>query len=151
MHQTGIIYSIYYGGFIQCFQLALSVKRVNGDPVKKGYQDHDIHLRDLYLACLRYRLHNFTLTLSSEDMTALDNESAIQFMVRLEEKYSSYVEEWENTDHEPSKLVSLFLKATGEYCISREGPRDRLAARKLCLLCPMTAVTKTSKPFGRFG
>ncbi len=41
MHQLGVIYNLFYGGFMQTFQVSSGVKRVNSDPVKGRFQDHE--------------------------------------------------------------------------------------------------------------
>jgi hypothetical protein len=40
MHLLGSIYSQFFGGFVQPLHVANSVKRVNRDPVKGGFQAH---------------------------------------------------------------------------------------------------------------
>ena len=53
MHQLGAIYSQFYGGFIQAMQVANGVKRINGDPVKGGYQAHELFAVRIYRAANR--------------------------------------------------------------------------------------------------
>ena len=41
IHQAAAIYTVYCRGFPQALQVALGEKRVTGDLVKGGFQDHD--------------------------------------------------------------------------------------------------------------
>ena len=48
VHQATVIYTKYYGRFIQAIQVALAMKRVKGDPVKSNDQDHDKFMLKMY-------------------------------------------------------------------------------------------------------
>ena len=37
MHQVSVIYTLYYGGLLQCLQVALARKHINGEPIKGGF------------------------------------------------------------------------------------------------------------------
>jgi hypothetical protein len=56
IHQLVAIYSQFYGGFMQAMQVANGIKRVNGDPVKGGYQCHH------HFAIKLYRAANFVFS-----------------------------------------------------------------------------------------
>jgi hypothetical protein len=51
MHLLGTIYTQFYRSFMQAFQVSNGVKRVNGDPVKSGFQCHKQFVIKLYHTC----------------------------------------------------------------------------------------------------
>jgi hypothetical protein len=59
MHLLGTIYTQFYGSFMEAFHVSNGVKRVNGDPVKSGFQCHKQFAIKLYHACNRFmtRMH----------------------------------------------------------------------------------------------
>ena len=123
MHQAAVIYIIFYGGFIQAMQVANGVKRVTGDPVKGNYQDHDRFLCKLYKACIRFRKRKFVLAQGIEFWLMKDGETKDQFLRREEERFNDFVTKWETGNHEPSRLVSLFIKYTASYLSCKHGIR----------------------------
>jgi len=125
MHQCGVIYSLFYGSFIQPMQVANGVKRVMGDPVKGNYQDHDKFLLKLYKSCRRYRHRCFINSLSLLDLNIRDDETPRQFVCRIESLLVAFENDWENTRHEPSRLVSLFMKYTKSYLRCKYALRKR--------------------------
>ncbi len=55
---------------MQAFQVAKGVKLVSGDPIKGGYQSHDIFAWKLYKACNRSMLQMF---ISSGSLNEIDS------------------------------------------------------------------------------
>ncbi len=41
MHQLGVIYSIFFGGFMQAILVGVGDKSIAGDPVKRNFQKHE--------------------------------------------------------------------------------------------------------------
>ena len=62
MHQLGVIYTQFYGGFMQAMPLANGVRRVKGDPVKGDYQAHIAFASKLFKSCTRYIFRQFLKT-----------------------------------------------------------------------------------------
>ena len=48
IHQAGVSYTLFHGGFMQTMQLANDVKSVQGDSVKIKFQDHEQFMLKLY-------------------------------------------------------------------------------------------------------
>ena len=90
MHQAAVIYTKFYGGFLQALQVVLSVKRVKGDPVKANYQDHDKFMLKVYAACRRFRFSKFIESLSAEDLEQDRQLPSGKAILSLEDKMSTF-------------------------------------------------------------
>ena len=51
-------------------------------------------------------------------------ETPIGYLTRIEKSYVDFVLKWENSKHEPTKVVSLFLKYTNSYLRCKHGIRN---------------------------
>ena len=107
MHQLGGIYSQFYGGFMQAMQVANGMKRVNGNPVKGGYQAHHLFAVRLYRAANRLM---FRAMCSGGSFNETDNDSPQQIRSIID-RYKTIRESWEVSDHQPPRMVALFLKS----------------------------------------
>jgi len=102
MHQASVIYTKFYGGFMQALQIELAVKRVVGTPEKIHFQDHEKYMRKLYRGCRRYRFGKFIESLTPQD---LEHDSSItnkKSLLSLENKMIEFNKQWLTSDHEPS-------------------------------------------------
>ncbi len=100
---------------MQAFQVANGVKRVAGDPIRGGYQSHDIFARKLYKLCNRSMLWMF---ISSGSFNEIDNvifqleTSRLRWILN---RYREYRISWEQSKHEPSRMAALYLKAMRRF------------------------------------
>jgi hypothetical protein len=111
MHHLGGIYTQFYGAFMQPFQVANGVKRVTGDPVKNGFQCNDNFAKKLNSACNRFIMRSFCASQYMEKIRNASHDtniSKIRFILSI---YREYRESWEHSNHEPSRMVALYLKA----------------------------------------
>ena len=115
MHQCAVVYIKYYGGFMQPMQVALAKKRVKGDPVKSHFQDHDKHQMELYHAARRFRFAMFIESLTVEDLEHDRSLEGGKPLLSLEGKMKQFCEDFETSDHEPSRVVALYLKDVSSY------------------------------------
>jgi hypothetical protein len=51
MHQLGVVYTMFHGGFMQPLQVANGIKKVMGDPLKGKFKDHERFVVKLFKAC----------------------------------------------------------------------------------------------------
>jgi hypothetical protein len=104
MHHADAIYKLYYGGFLQAMQAHNAVKKVNGDPTKNCYQHHDKFLDLCQTSCTRLQFRMSILDMELDDLSIRKGESNRQYLLRLEEHAKRFVEQYEESPHEPSKL-----------------------------------------------
>ena len=123
MHQSAVIYIKYYGGFLQAMQVALAIKRILGDPVKGNFQDHDKFIIKMYKVCCRFRLSKFLASVSFADYIEQRLMPSFETTLSLEATMTEYFEEWENSPHEPSRMIALFLKDAASYERCSNGTR----------------------------
>ena len=115
MHHSDGIYKKFYGGFLQPLQTHCAVKRVTGDPTKNHYQDHDHHLDLCDTSSSRFHDRMFVLHHDASDFVVRDGESNRQFLLRVEEMWMQFTLSYETSLHQPSKMISLFLKQQASY------------------------------------
>jgi hypothetical protein len=113
MHHLGTVYTQFYGGFLQVMQVSNGVKRVNGDPVKGGFQTHHHFAKKVYNACNRLMLRQFIISGSLNESVDFENNS--QRLRWVLSKYQEYRERWECSAHEPSRMVAQFMKSMRRY------------------------------------
>jgi hypothetical protein len=142
MHQLAAIYKQYYGGFMQPFQADNQVKRVNGDPIKGGYQSHEQFARKLYNACNRFLLRSYCKSgffKSGFEMPAVfeSDDDRIRWIL---DDYRRFRRSWEISRHEPSRVIALYLKSMRSYlrCKNAISNRDAwLLEIESCNLLPI--------------
>jgi hypothetical protein len=83
MHQLSVIYTLFYGGFMQPFQVSNGVKQVNGNPVKERFQDHERFAIKLFKACRQFMLRKF---IDSEDLSNIGSNNLfhLHFIVKMD-------------------------------------------------------------------
>ncbi len=126
MHQTALIFVIYYGGFLQAIQVELGVKQVMGDSLKGSFQDHERFLVKTYLACNRYLHRCFLKSIDLSMLECGEDESPAKYLNRIHHAFRSFQKSWETSDNEPSRMVALFLKTASSFyrCKLGIGRRD---------------------------
>ena len=147
MHRQDCIFMTKYGCFLQPMQAHLALKRINGDPVKKGVQSHETFLLLVYGALRRYRITQFIATRHEVLMsptTTSEDVSPREQLLRVENDYEAYCQELLDSSDEPSRLCALFLKEMESYTRSTSGIKngdfwinelewcDWIGAYKLC-------------------
>ena len=95
MHRLDCDYRIFYPGCWQAMQFELGVKRVNGDPVKGNFQDHENFALKLFKAFRRYRLRCFLSSQPESELVRKEGETPEQTVSRIEKRLRQYCEEWE--------------------------------------------------------
>jgi len=85
MHQVCVIYSLYYGGFLQC------------------------------LACVRYMMRMFMKATILENLLFIEGEDPSAYLKRIQHMHQKFQESWQNSAHEPSRMVALFIKVSASY------------------------------------
>ena len=113
MHRSEAIFKFFYGGFLQPLQVVLGRKRINGEPAKGKYQDHEQFLLTVYFAVVRYLLRRYMESVAPEDLMFRDSESSVDYLSRIQQQISEYRESWETSKNEPSKMLAMFIKITG--------------------------------------
>jgi hypothetical protein len=113
MHQLQAIYTQFYGGFLQAMQVANGVKRVNGDPVKGGFQTHEQFSMKCYKSVNRLMMRAFCLSGYINELNALEFPTDYNHMCCILQKYWEFRSLWELLSvHEPSRMAALFKKST---------------------------------------
>jgi hypothetical protein len=107
MHLLGAIYTQFYGGFLQPLQVANSVKRVNGDPVKGGYQEHHIFTMQVYSAVNRLMLRKMCADGSFNDMSDIPQQSDGSRLRSIINRYREIRSSWEVSPHQPSRVAAF--------------------------------------------
>jgi hypothetical protein len=108
MHQLQVKYTQFYSGFLQAMQVANGVKRVNGDPVKGGFQTHKQFSMKCYKAVNRLMLRAFCLSGSINHVNELEFPTYVNLMCCILEKYWEFRSSWERSVHKPSRMAALF-------------------------------------------
>ena len=111
MHWSDAIYRVYYYGYLQAIQVHLGYKRVNGQPAKKWMQTHEQLLLVNYNALQTYRFKTFIDNSDIALFTRKPNETKLSWMERVDAGYLAYCCTLEDSDDEPCRVVSLFMKA----------------------------------------
>jgi len=119
MHRSEAIFKFFYGGFLQPLQVVLGRKRINGEPAKGKYQDHEQFLLTVYFAVVRYLLRRYMESVAPEDLMFRDSESSVDYLSRIQQQISEYRESWETSKNEPSKMLAMFIKITGSHYRSK--------------------------------
>ncbi len=107
MHQLQTIYTQFYGGFLQAMQVANGVKRVNGDPVKCGFQTHEQFSMKCYKAVNWLMLKAFCLSESINQVNELEFPTHVNHMHCTLEKYWEFRSLLERLVHTPSRMAAL--------------------------------------------
>ena len=115
MHQLAAIYSQFYGGFMQAFQADSRVKRVSGKPLKDGFQCHHHFAVKLYNACNRFLMRKYCHSRFALDMTGVKFASGEEKLGWMLANYCAFRTSWEESPHQPSRMVALFLKSMRSY------------------------------------
>ena len=76
IHQVGVIYTLFYGGFMPPMQLANGAKRVTGDPVKSNFQDNEQFILKLYKVCCDFQFYWLTESKDLEELQSKVGESS---------------------------------------------------------------------------
>ena len=124
MHQAAAIYKQCYELFMLPMQIANGVKRVVGDPVKGSFQDHERFMLKLYKACRRFALRQFVASIPHEEIVKADSETNTEWLVRMECRLAKYYLAWEESPHEPSKIIALFMNYVRSYLRCKFGIRN---------------------------
>jgi hypothetical protein len=125
MHQTMVIYDLFYGAFLQALQVHGGVKRVTGNPLKGNFQSHEKFLLKVLRACHCCFMREFIFGLNIEEVTRRENESKIDVAKRLVVAVDSFFKSWLVSANKPSKLVALFMKVMSSYMRCKNGIKHR--------------------------
>jgi hypothetical protein len=94
----------------------LGWRRITGDPVKKGLQQHENFLIVPYRAARTLRLEQFRLTQEENFFEVRDGEDDVMYLTRLHSTYLSFCEFWEDhSTDEPSRVVARYLQMEEAY------------------------------------
>jgi hypothetical protein len=94
----------------------LGWRRITGNPVKKGLQQHENFLIVPYRGARSQRLEQFRLSQDEDFFEVKDGEDEVSYVTRLHNAYLAYCKFWEeDSNDEPSKVVALFLKMQEAY------------------------------------
>ena len=114
-HRLDCIYRLYYGAFLQPFQVHLGWKKINGDPTKNKIQPHEQFMWIVYDALRRHRFDQFIKYMKYEQFTKQENELPKDHLLRLDELYSNYCNTLEQSTDQPTKVAALFMKCVESY------------------------------------
>jgi hypothetical protein len=115
IHLLGTIYQQFYGGLMQPFVAENRVKRVNGDPIKGGFQSHEQFAKKMYRSCNRFMLRRLITSGFLDGISRVEFESNAHRLRWMLDRYRAFRIMWETSEHEPSRMVALFLKAMRCY------------------------------------
>ena len=115
MHCSDGLYRLYYGCYLQPIQVHLGYKRVCGQPEKKEIQTHEELLHINQSAVKRVRVTRFIEWADKNYFQRLANETNVQWIKQVNELYATYCKQWETHADEPSKMITLKIKAMESY------------------------------------
>jgi hypothetical protein len=115
MHQLGVVYTMFYGGFMQPLQVANGIKRVMGDPLKGKFKDHERFAVKLFKACRRFMLRRFVQSEFLDEMDSIRFHYDVSRLKYLLKQYADFRKSWTTSAHEPSQVVALFVKYMESY------------------------------------
>ncbi len=95
---------------MQALQVGTKVKQVTGDLIKGGFQTHEKSAKKLYKACNCFMMRIFTSSGYLADIITETFPSKLSQLRWILDCYRKYRDLWETSVHEPSHMVSLFLK-----------------------------------------
>jgi hypothetical protein len=89
MHNLVVIYSLFYGGFLQAMQAELRFKRIQQNPMKGHFKDHEVFAKLVFNALMEYQLH---VWLSKTNLleTAESMEAGAVQLLHLEASFTEF-------------------------------------------------------------
>jgi hypothetical protein len=78
MHNLVVIYCFFYGGFLQAIQAELRFKRIQQNPMKGHYKDHEVFAKLVYNALKAYQLQVWLRTTEALESTSSGTELLLQ-------------------------------------------------------------------------
>jgi hypothetical protein len=114
MHRNDAIYRTPYSGFLQAFQCHLTQKGITGDPVKK-MQHHEKFIHIVDRAHRRVRMKRYLAEHVSRDFSRLEGETQSDFILRQDNLYLVWCDDWNEGLDEPTIASNLFMKYIDSY------------------------------------
>ncbi|KAI2493282.1 hypothetical protein MHU86_21241 [Fragilaria crotonensis] len=126
-HTLGPIYTVFYGAFIQPFQVALGWKHIDWQKVERTYQQSSILALSILVRVEVRLMESFVHSLNETEVTGYvtqrdDGASLIAFLVTGFEKW--IVSKLENTTDKWFRLVLNFFVQSRDYRTVRESIRN---------------------------
>ena len=126
-HTLGPIYTVFYGAFIQPFQIALGWKHIDWQKVERTYQQSSILALSILVRVEVRLMESFVNSLDETEVTGLctrhdDGAFLIAFLVTGFEKW--IVSKLENTTDKWFRLVLNFFVQSRDYRTVRESIRN---------------------------
>ena len=109
-HRQDVIYRVYYPCFLQCFQLHLARKRLNGNPVKKDMQSHHMYLLFIYDCHLIHLFNCFV-----RDINPCIGKGPGPDLAKLDKSFQDYFQSMIVSVDEPLKVCATFVKTVRAY------------------------------------
>ncbi len=116
IYHLQVIYKLFYSRFIQLIQVLLGSKKVNFDPTKGLWKQHEYHMmRNLFAIqrlCTKYFLWEHGLDLLIKMVTGkVDHDG----MWQLQEEYCKFVASLGTVEFKKTRIVALFAKLTSSW------------------------------------
>ncbi len=150
MHLLGAIYTWFYGSFMKAFQVSNGVKRVNGNPVKSGFQCHKQFAVKLYNACKWFMLRIYCKSLDVGALIWMVFDTNVDRLHWILSEYQAHHTSWDVLDNKPSQLIALCMKSMRSYlqCKHAISAQDRWHLEiESCNLLPIWKMTRKSTYF----
>ena len=100
-------------------------KSINGDPVKSRMQDHKLLLYIVKKALHRLGFQRFIDHSEATVLSRKQDESAKDHSLRMDENFSTFCNDAETSNDEPTRLCALFLKEFESYLRCIHGVRNQ--------------------------
>lgn len=110
MHRQDVIWRQFYGCVLQAFQAETRTLRINGDPVKNNLQSHEAFLEICHKALKRHRMDRFLEKHGEHCFAELDGESVQSMILRWDDTFSEYCQQWDESEDQPTRLCNNLIK-----------------------------------------
>ncbi len=120
IHRLQAIYRIYYPGFIEVCCGVIGAKRVNIDPTKGSWRDHENMALKMASALKHLRLHTF---LQQRSPILSNADMPIDCLWKLQNEYSDYCQSLLCCPDEVTRFCALFVDAVDRWENCRDAVR----------------------------
>jgi hypothetical protein len=106
MHNLVVVYSFFYGGFLQAIQAELRFKRIQQNPMKGHYKDHEVFAKLVYSTLKSYQLDVWLRTTTKLDATGTGEG----MLLCLETSFQSFCDQQLTSNDDMTVIAANFLK-----------------------------------------
>jgi hypothetical protein len=106
MHNLSVIFWFFYGGFLQAIQAELRFKRIQQNPMKGHFKDHEVFAKLVYNALTSYQHDAWLSTTGELDAFGVADDP----LLAMETSYQAFCERQLNSEDAMSRLAANFMK-----------------------------------------